>query len=382
MANVSDYVKNYGHISFRDKPFTDEDNVAMGVGFYMPLDKVVSPSFDDEPKPFGIACRELFAYRGGKHKPVGLVLVKGISRLLMDMAARKRYGEMKVVACTDNYGKEPAVQFNAGTFLLPTGEIVVIFRGTDDTLIGWKEDVDMLGSPDGIPSEKLSVDYLTEAAKHFDGDIIVSGHSKGGYVALHAVLNAPKEVRDRVKVIYNNDGPGFRTYDYINSEAYKEILPRYRHIIPRSSFIGMMLSHDDDYTVVKANRITGAMQHDMLSWQFNGDKLITCDDTSAQSKVADLVFHEMVRNLTEEQLDALETAIGEIIEATGQRGLLDVKENLVEAVRGGYLAAKELDDETKSALKETAKKAGKTLKDAVQSVRSGDYKTVKQRIED
>ena len=380
MANVFEYVKNYGPVSFKDKPFTDADNVAMCCSFYMPLDKVVSPSFDEEPKPFGIACRELFAYRGNKHKPVGLVLVKEISRLLMDMAARKRFSEVKVLACTDNFSKSPAVQFNAGTFLLPNGDIVVLFRGTDDTLVGWKEDVDMLASDSGIPSEKLSVDYLAEVAKRFDGDIIVCGHSKGGYVAQYAVLNSPKEVRDRIKYLYNNDGPGFKNYDYLGSDVYNELLPRYRHFIPQSSFIGMMLMHDDDYTVVKSNGLIGPLQHDLRTWQFKGDKLITCDDVSAVGKVTDLVFHDLIRSLSEEQIDAVETAVGEIFEATGQRGLLDVKENLVEAFKGGLLAARGLDDDTKSVLKETAKSAGKYIKEATQTVRSGEFKTVKERI--
>ncbi len=379
MANVSDYIKNYGNISFKDKPFCDEDNVAMCMSFYMPLDKVVSPSFDDEPKPFGIASRELFAYRGGKHKPVGLVLVKAISELLMDMAARRRFSEVKVVACTDNFEKEPAVQFNAGTFLLPNGDIVVLFRGTDDTLTGWKEDLDILGSPNGIPSEKLSVEYLAEVAKRFDGDIIVCGHSKGGYVAQYAVLNSEKEVRDRIKYLYNNDGPGFKSYDYLGSDVYSELLPRYRHFIPQSSFIGMMLAHDDDYTVVKSNGLIGPMQHDLRTWQFKGDKLITLKDTTAAGKITDLVFHELVRNLTEEQMDAVETAVGSIFEATGQRGLLDVKSNLVEAFKGGRLAIKELDAETKNILKETAKSAGKYIKDAAQAVKNGEFKPVKER---
>ncbi len=380
MANVSDYIKNYGNISFKDKPFCDEDNVAMCMSFYMPLDKVVSPSFDEEPKTFGMASRELFALRGSKHKPVGLVLVKEISRLLMDMAARKRFAEVKVIACTDNFNKKPAVQFNAGTFLLPNGDIVVLFRGTDDTLTGWKEDLDMV-SPEGIPSEKLSVEYLAEVANRFDGDIIVCGHSKGGYVAQYAVLNSPKEIRDRVKALYNNDGPGFKNYDYLGSDVYQELLPRYKHLIPQSSFIGMMLMHDDDYTIVKSSGLIGPIQHDLRTWQFKGDKLITLKDTTVSSKVTDLVFHEIVRNLTEEQRDAVETAVSEIFEATGQRGLLDVKENLVEAVKGGYLAVKELDDETKAVLKETAKKTGKYIKDATQTVRSGGYKSVKERIE-
>ncbi|MBR7072892.1 MAG: DUF2974 domain-containing protein, partial [Eubacterium sp.] len=164
-------------------------------------------------------------------------------------------------------------------------------------------------------------------------------------------------------------------------DVYKEMLPRYKHLIPQSSFIGMMMMHDDDYTVVKSNGLIGPLQHDLRTWQFKDDKLITCKDVSAVGKVTDLVFHDLIRSLSEEQIDAVETAVGEIFEATGQRGLLDVKENLVEAFKGGYFAAKGLDDETKAVLKDTAKSAGKYIKDATQTVRSGGFKSVKERRE-
>ena len=298
MSFVKDYVDCYGYLSFKDKPFTKEDNVAMCMSFYMPLDKVVSPSFDDEPRPFADVCNDMFALRGNVHKPVGLVLTKGISELLMAMAEQKRYNEMKVVACTDNFCEKPAVQFNACTFLLPDGKIVVLFRGTDDTLTGWKEDLDMLASKEGIPSEHLSVEYLKEVASRFDGEIIVCGHSKGGYVANYAVLNSDKEIRDRVIALYNNDGPGFATYDYLTSDVYKEILPKYHHLIPQSSFIGMMLLHDADYTVIKSTGLVGALQHDLLTWVFDGDKLVECEDITKRAKVSDLAFYDIVTGVS------------------------------------------------------------------------------------
>lgn len=380
MANVSDYVKNYGNISFEEKPFCDEDNVALGMSFYMPLEKVVSPSFDDEPIPFDVACKELFAIRGNKHKAIGLILFKRISRLFMDMAEQTRYREMRVVACTDNFSKVPAIQFNAGTFLLHDGEIAVVFRGTDDSLAGWKEDLDIIGGADDIPSAKLAVEYLAEVARRFDGDIIVSGHSKGGHIAQYAVLNSSKEVRDRIRLFYNNDGPGFKSYDYLESDAYKEMLPRYRHFVPRSAFVGVMLFHDDDYTVIKCSDKTGVTQHDMLTWQFSGDKLQTCDDITAVSKITDLVFYELIRNHTKEQIDALETAVGEIFEATGHSRLLDIKNNLAQSLKSANSAYQDLDDETRALLSEISKNISTYIKNAARAVRKGEYKSVRERL--
>ena len=379
MSHVKDYVDCYGYLSFNDKPFTKEDNVALCTCYYMPLDKVVSPSFDEEPIPFGDACRALFELRGNEHKPVGLVLVKGISELMMAMAEQKRYSEMKIVACTDNFCKVPAVQFNACTLLLPDGKIVVLFRGTDDTLTGWKEDLDMLASKEGIPSEHLSVEYLKEVASHFEGDIIVCGHSKGGYVANYAVMHSDKEIRDRVIALYNNDGPGFASYDYLSSDVYKELLPKYHHLIPQSSFIGMMLLHDEDYTVIKSTGLIGALQHDLLTWVFDGDKLVECDDITKRAKVSDLAFYDIVSNVSDEQLDTTEKAVGTIIEGIGQRGLLDVKENVKDSIKGGVAAWKSIDKESKEILKETAKDAVKAVTKAVKAVASDDIESVEER---
>ena len=381
MSYVIDYVRNYGNVSFTEKPFCDEDNVAINMSFYMPLDKAVSPSFDDEPVPFTEACQKLFALRGNQHKPVGLVLVKGISKLLMAMSEQKRYSEMKVVACTDNYGKNPAVQFNAATYLLPTGEVLVVFRGTDDTLIGWEEDLNIL-TAGGTPSDALSLEYLAEAAKRFDGPLIVCGHSKGGYVAQYAVMNSPKEIRDRVEYLYNNDGPGLATYDYLNGdrEIYNELLPRYRHLVPRSSFIGMMLAHDEDFKAVRSNKITGAMQHDMLTWKFKGEHLDIADDITRKSKISDLLFQSVRDNITPEQKAAVAEVVNKVIEGTGQRGLLDVKSNVGATLKGGKAAYKAIDKETKKTFKSSMKLMRKSLGKATKTVLGGKYESVNNRL--
>jgi len=382
MSHVIDYVKNYCNVSFTEKPFCDEDNVALCMSFYMPLDKVVSPSFDDAPVPFAEACQKLYEYRGGKHKPVGLVLVKGISKLLMAMSETKRYAEMQVVACTDNYGKRPAVQWNAATYLLPTGEVVVLFRGTDDTLIGWEEDLNIL-THGATPSDALALAYLEEVAKRYDGDLIVCGHSKGGYVSQYAYVNSPKEIRDRIKLLYNNDGPGLATYDYLKGDRaiYNEMLPKYRHFIPKSSFIGMMMAHDDDFVPVRSSKITGAMQHDMLTWKFKDGKLDTAKDIAGKSKMSDLAFNAVRDNITPEQKAAMATVVGEVIEGTGQRGLLDVKANIGATLKGGKRAYKAIDKQTKKTFKSTVKLMTKSYTKAFGTVVSGKYQPISQRLD-
>ncbi len=373
MANVMDYIKKYGDISFCDMPFGEADNVALCGMYYMPFDKVVSDSFDDKPVDYKTASDEIFELRGRKHTPVGLVLLKNISEQMVLMSKYKRFQEMKVVAAVRVYEKAPAVQFEAATFLLPDGKIVVLFKGTDDTLTGWKEDFDIL-TKKGIPSNRLSIEYLEKAAKNFDGNIIVCGHSKGGFIAQYAALYSSKEVRDRIEVVYNDDGPGFWDYSYLESETYAEMLPKYRHFVPQSSFIGMMLAHDNDYEIIKSNQILGPLQHDLNSWQFSGKKLVRAEELTDMGKMNDGVLRDLVGGLDDESEKVLDTVLDKVLSGVNQTGLLDVKKNFVPALKGGVEAWRSLD-------RDTQKKFLKIFSDTPEIVFRNSNRIRKERTE-
>lgn len=373
MANVMDYIKKYGDVSFCDMPFGEADNVALCGMYYMPFDKVVSDSFEDEPVDYKTASDEIFELRGRKHTPVGLVLLKNISEQMVLMSKYKRFQEMKVVAAVRVYEKAPAVQFEAATFLLPDGKIVVLFKGTDDTLTGWKEDFDIL-TKKGIPSNRLSIEYLEKAAKNFDGNIIVCGHSKGGFIAQHAALYSSKEVRDRIEVVYNDDGPGFWDYSYLESETYAEMLPKYRHFVPQSSFIGMMLAHDNDYEIIKSNQILGPLQHDLNSWQFSGKKLVRAEELTDMGKMNDGVLRDLVGGLDDESEKVLDTVLDKVLSGVNQTGLLDVKKNFVPALKGGVEAWRSLD-------RDTQKKFLKIFSDTPEIVFRNSNRIRKERTE-
>lgn len=381
MPNYMDYVKNYGHISFLDKPFGDADNITLCGMYYMPFEQVVSDDFDAEPISFAEASNKLFALRGYKHKPVGLVLQKNISELMMLMTEYKRFQEMKMVACVNVFEKNPDVQFNACTFILPDGTLVVVFRGTDDSLRGWKEDFDILVK-DSIPSQKLATDYLEKLAEKYDGDIIVCGHSKGGYVAQYGALYCKQDVKDRIKLLYNNDGPGFSDYSYLFTEAYKELLPRYKHFVPQSSLIGMMLCHDDDYIVVKSNRVTGPMEHDLVSWQFDGDQVKTVDDLTRLGKVNDTALFKLVQGLSNDQKKAFDEVLTANLEGTGQVGLLDVKDNVIDSIKGMKIAKDATDESSQKEVKGILISFLETIVKSIKEVGNGDFKTVQERIEE
>lgn len=368
MADTSRFIKKFGNVSFNDMPFCDVDNATLCEIFYMPLEKVVSDSFTAEPKGFTEACNELYSYNGNKHKAPGLVLTKKISVKMMEMSVQRRYSEMKIAACTEVYREKPAVQFGAATFILPNGDLVVVFRGTDDTLVGWKEDLDIFTKRE-IPSHRLAVEYLENVAKNFDGDIIVCGHSKGGNVALCGALRCSESVRSRIKALYNNDGPGFVDYTLFRTPAYEQILPKYRHFVPSSSLVGMLLAHDDDYMVVKCKRILGPMQHDLSTWKTKGAELSTRPELNALGKITDFTLKNLIFRLNDLQVESMDKVIGAIFEGTGQDNLLGFAKHAVSSVKGAKKSWSEFDDDTRQSFKSSFNGTGGIVKDAVKTVR-------------
>lgn len=381
MSHISNYVVEYGSKSFNDLPFTDIDNILLSHIFYMPFEKVITGRYDNEPIPFKEACNKMFAFNGYKHVRCGLILFKSISKEMMAMSTTKRFSELKMTACRTSFNENPAVQFAAVTFIMPDGTLVVVYRGTDDTLVGWKEDFDLY-TRKVIPSHKLSVEYINQIAAAYDGDIIICGHSKGGNLALYSALNCDEKVRDRIKYVYNNDGPGFYDYSYLSSNAYKDLLPRYKHFVPSCSLIGMLLAHDNDYQVVKSSRIFGAMQHDPSTWLTRGVSFYTRDDLKIIAKVTDLALRTMIFGIDDEHSVAFDKVLETIVEGIGQVNLTNFARNLISSIKGAIDAWSGLDEKTRTYMSENLSGAGKIFSDAISTVRNEEKQAAEEKIEE
>lgn len=378
MPGTNEYVKQFGNISFTERPFGDADNIALCEVFYMPLERVVSESFDDEPRAFTDVCNSLFELNGCEHKPVGLIINRGISEKLMKMSVMPRFAEMKVLACKHVYNESPAVQFDAAAFILPDGTNVVIFRGTDDTIAGWKEDLDIY-TKKNIPSYKYSVEYLEKAAETLTGDIIVCGHSKGGNVALYAALNCSPAVAGRIKLLYNNDGPGFHNLRLFATPAYRELLPRYRHLIPQSSFVGMLLAHDDDYTVVKSSRLMGILQHDLATWQIEDGEPVTTK-LSILGKLNERGLADLILRISDEQSEVVNAITAALLGSSGEKDLTGLIKNADTALRGINAAWRSLDSDMKQKFFAIFKGSAALIVGAAREVRKESAAQLKNMI--
>lgn len=380
MAALAEYVRDFGHLTFAEKPFCDEDNIALCEAFYMDIERAAPNHFEDEPMPFDVMANKMFELNGNKHVPMGLILNKSISEIVMAMAKTKRFSEVKVTACHAVYSEDPPIQFDACTFILPDGTKVITYRGTDDTLVGWYEDT-MIMTQKKMPSNDLAAKYLDEANEKFkDGGFIVTGHSKGGNLALYAGLNCSQAARDRIITLYNNDGPGFADYDYLESKAYKELLPRYKHYMPSNGFFGLMLAYDSDFETIKSSRRLPPFAHDLTSWQHEDGNLVVTDGLTPMGKLNDKAFNPILMNISGEQGEVFGKVAYTVLRGTGQKGLMDVAKNAPAAISGAAQAWNSFDDETKESFKDIFKGSKDVVILAIRTVREETMPVFSQRV--
>ena len=246
MANVCDYVRWRGDLTLEQSEFNEIDNLILARFSYFPFDKIIREN--------EIATIKELSRRFSNQDVTKLpILWKDDVELFPLMGNSKRFGGMLATQYINKIDAEQEKQFSAITVLMPNDIIYVSYRGTDNTIVGWKEDFNM-SFKSHIASQISAKQYLEEIAKEYTSSkIIIGGHSKGGNIAVYAATFASKDVKDRIINVYNNDGPGF-CEDVIETPEYQEILPRVHTYIPQSSIIGRLMNHKEKYTIVPRSR--------------------------------------------------------------------------------------------------------------------------------
>lgn len=213
-------------------------------------------------------------------------------------AESARFRDMRIhhaIALTD---EEIAMQFSALCLDLPDGATCVAFRGTDNTIIGWREDFDMAYQT-RVPAQEAAVLYLRRAAELSERPLRIVGHSKGGNLAVYAAASVSADVQDRIEGIWSFDGPGMNR-ETSQSEGFLRIRGKIRSYIPQTSIIGLLMDYYEPYTVVHSTS-SGISQHDPMSWQLDGPRFEVLEDVDQTAKVTRDTLHDWLRNSTPEQ---------------------------------------------------------------------------------
>ena len=275
MASMLDYIAWRGDLSFSSSAPNEVDALIFSTLSYIPFRGSVEKN-PEKPVLLRQAAREFFDIPD----PEGYIRTQNDLELLKAAGESQRFGNIRIAEYRKIFIKERDTQFAAVTFLLDDGSIFISFRGTDNTLVGWKEDFSMCFRRE-IPSQKLAKQYLQDVLMDHSGPVRVSGHSKGGNVAVYAVSQSVPVIRERILEVYNQDGPGF-SEAFLEDPGYRQILPILHTQVPQSSVIGMILNRAEPIAIVKSNQ-SGIMQHDPFSWEVQGNRLVAVDSLSGNS---------------------------------------------------------------------------------------------------
>ena len=331
MANMIDYIDWRGDLTFEQSRLNEVDNALLVFFSFLDMNGIVS----DTPCADGItlhdATEKYFKRIEGQKVSFGAIIpTNDIHTMAKKMAASVRFGGIVLSGYTDRIDIENEEQFAAYTAKLDDGSVFVAFRGTDDTLVGWKEDLNMTFTEE-TRAQKSSVEYIARVAESFEGPIRLGGHSKGGNLAVYSAAQSPYAVRHRIYRIYNNDGPGF-TKNFIESMGYTEIKPRIVKLVPQDSVVGMMLYNDDHYTVIRSAR-TGIDQHNSFLWQVLGKRFVRMNRLSEKTVILNRTLNRWLEDKDMETRRELCQAVYEIMTAANARTLSDFGKDKLLLVR-------------------------------------------------
>ena len=323
MPNVFDYLEWRGDLTFEQAPVNEVDNLIFCLLSYVDLDGLIPTDPAKGRITLHRAAAEYFFAHGDTipDRPLGLIVPADILTLFRRMAKCRRFRDLELTGYVNAISEEREMQFSALTVRLPGEQIFVAFRGTDDSIVGWREDFN-LSHMEEVPSQRMAADYLNALDLTPDTTLYVGGHSKGGNLAVWGAVHAEESVRARIVQVYSNDGPGF-SEGTISSEAYQALSARIRVILPEDSLVGLLLEHDDRYTIVKSNR-RGLYQHDGLSWEILGPCFIRADRLSSKGLRHDTVVRERIDAMTRDERKHFTRLMFSLLEATGAKTLTDL----------------------------------------------------------
>lgn len=348
MADILDYLKWRGDLSFDIVSFNDVDNVILCQLSYINFDGIILEDYGAEPLPIGLIA-DMFANSSDFNEriDIGKLISCRTNGLLPALAESKRFSNMKLSCYADRVDEAEQKQFSAINIDIGNGEHFVAFRGTDNTVVGWKEDFNM-GYMPNVPSHFEAVKYLEKIGEITDGPLRVGGHSKGGNLAVYGAAFCSDEVKSRIVQVYNNDGPGFDS-SVLATPCYKSVLGRLKTFVPQSSVVGMLLGHEEEYAVVQSIE-KGIMQHDPFSWQVDRDGLVLLDRVTDGSRFIDHTLKDWIKKMDSEQRGKFVEAMFAILQSTDASTISDLSVDRIKKTGNIIKTLSSSDEETRKVI--------------------------------
>lgn len=342
MYTIFDYIKWRGDISFKAVEVGEVDSLIFSELCYLDMFSIATSQGETLAQARAVYFEQ---ERDRIYRKCDKVLAKKTSKLLNMAAESVRFKDVVVRYYEENTSIEETMQFSATTYEIDSDNIFIAFRGTDYSLTGWKEDFTMC-TLDVIPSQMKALEYTEKiAALYPNANIVIAGHSKGGNLAVYSAVNSSESVKTRISAVYNYDGPGFKE-SLLKTEKYLEISDRITTIIPRSSFIGMLFEHEEDFVIVNSKSVS-FWQHDAFNWAVTGGSFVRLDEATKSIRFADKTMKGLINGLDDKQKEQLVDAIFDVMCSGNKTTFADIRKAGIKNVPSMVKAFDKLDGEVK-----------------------------------
>lgn len=371
-SDLIDYIDWRGDLSFDASPLNEVDALIFCQLSYLNFTELAPKSFDSSIKLSELAKLFFAASDFESRSDLGMLIDTKSNELLRRAGESARFGDVEVAGFMSEYDKEREEQFSAVTFVLNGGsflekrQIFVAFRGTDDTIIGWKEDFN-LAFMEKVPAQQDALAYLERAAAEFrKAELMVGGHSKGGNLAIYAAAHLGEKAKKNLTAVFNFDGPGF-SQDSLDSDEFFSVKAKIHSVFPQFSIVGMLFHHYENCSIVLSDEKL-VMQHNPFSWFVKGRGFETKSELDPGSEVFFKSFNGWFEKIKPDQREQFVETLFGLLESTNAVTNSDLSRDALKNTGKILKAFASLDSEIRD---EAVRIAGEFVKTVVSEAFSG-----------
>ena len=379
MPNIFDYLEWRCDIPFAQDPFNDVDNLILAELSYAHFDGAVPA--DGKRTPLKNVYKTFFEINSREELEKSEDILARTAFLMDGMMEGRRFSGTQISDYVDIVDTDRDMQMSAVTYILEDGTAYIAFRGTDNTIVGWKEDFNMSYLPE-TGGQREAVAYLNRIGKKLRRPLRVGGHSKGGNFAVYASAFCDKSVRDRIIAVYSSDAPGFRR-EVTETEEYRAVIGKVKSIVPESSVIGLLLSSEAAHKYMVASSVKGMLQHDGMTWQVKRNGFVRAEQSDF-SKFIQHTQKDWLSKIDDSSREKYVNTLFSLLEATGADTFSEMKGQKLKSLEQILNTVRDMPDETQKLMLEITGEligsGGRTIKQALADLKQ-EREKIKNRAE-
>jgi len=322
-SDVFDYIEWRGDLSFQQSAFNEIDALILSIFAYLDFSCV-----KDEIIFFRDAVEKINSMPDEQKFDGPGIIMEDVVALANKAATAERYRDMGVFKFVDITDEKLEIQFAAVTFILQDTTAFISYRGTDNTLVGWKEDLNMCFI-DGIPSQLEAAKYVESIAQEIDLPLRLGGHSKGGNLSIWASAHLSSEHKKRIINIFSNDAPGFNE-NFLNADYYLDIRMKIQSFVPESSIVGVLMEHDT-YTIIRSSS-PSLLQHNPFSWIVSGKHFVYDNSRTLSGKQFEKIINSWIKAMSVDEREELIENIYDIVTSSDAKTLEDFDKAKIKSI--------------------------------------------------